>query len=170
MNRRTFLATALGTAGALPLAAQNYSDYTKDPRPDVPEGTWTAGGMNGPVFKGSPVVSGPAAEAIAILQPVRRLTTGHLEYAVEDGPWQRVDGGHAGLLPMSEHALKFRLPPLPPGKVVKYRVVARSAGWVKVRQFYHGEFKAGATQMSEERSFRTLDPGAAKTTFAVLKA
>ncbi len=32
MNRRTFLATTLGTAGALPLAAQNYSDYTKDPR------------------------------------------------------------------------------------------------------------------------------------------
>ena len=54
MNRRTFLATALGTAGALPLAAQNYSDYTIDPRPDVPEGTWTAGGMDGPVFKGKP--------------------------------------------------------------------------------------------------------------------
>ncbi|HWB04247.1 MAG TPA: metallophosphoesterase [Verrucomicrobiales bacterium] len=167
MKRRTFVASTLGVAGALPAAAQNYSDYTKDPRPDVPEGTWTAGGADGPVFRGSPVVSGPAAEAMVILQPVQRLATGHLEYAVEDGPWQRADGDEAGLMPMSEHVLKFRLPPLPPGKKVKYRTVARAAGWVKVRQFYHGEFKAGAAQVSPERSFRTLDPGAEKTTFAV---
>jgi acid phosphatase type 7 len=167
MNRRTFLATTIGSAGALPLAAQNYSDYTKDPRPDVPEGTWTAGGMDGPVFKGSPVVSGPAAGSVSILQPLQRMATGHLEYAIEDGEWQRADGGEAGLLPMSEHVLKFNLPVLPPGKVVKYRVVARSAGWVKVKQFYHGEFKPGETQISPERSFRTLDPMAETTTFAV---
>lgn len=166
MNRRTFLATA-AAGSALPLVAQNYSDYTRDPRPDVAEGSWTAGAPDGPVFKGSPVVSGPAAESIAILQPLQRLATGHLDYAVEDGPWQRVDGDEAGLMPMSEHVLKFRLPPLPAGKVVKYRVVARSAGWVKVRQFYHGEFKAGEIQVSPERSFRTLDPGAETTTFAV---
>ena len=166
MNRRTFLTTA-AVGSALPLVAQNYSDYTKDPRPDVAEGSWTAGAPDGPVFKGSPVVSGPAADAITILQPVQRLTTGHLEYAVEDGPWQRVDGDEDGLMPLSEHVLKFRLPPLPPGKSVKYRVVARSAGWVKVRQFYHGEFKAGEIQISTERRFRTLDPGADTTTFAV---
>ncbi len=167
MNRRTFFTTAAAGSAALPLVAQNYSDYTKDPRPDVAEGSWTAGAPDGPVFKGSPVVSGPAADAITILQPVQRLATGHLEYAVEDGPWQRVDGDEAGLMPMSEHVLKFRLPPLPPGKMVKHRVVARAAGWVKVRQFYHGEFKAGATQVSAERRFRTLDPDAATTTFAV---
>jgi len=166
MNRRTFLAAAAASS-ALPLVAQNYSDYTRDPRPDVAEGSWTAGAADGPVFKGSPVVSGPAADALAILQPVQRLATGHLEYSVENGPWQRVDGDEAGLMPMSEHVLKFRLPPLPPGKVVRYRVVARAAGWVKVRQFYHGEFKAGAQQVSEERSFRTLDPSAETTTFAV---
>jgi hypothetical protein len=166
MKRRTFFSTA-AAAGTLPAAAQNYSDYSKDPRPDVPEGTWTAGGADGPVFAGSPVVSGPAADAICILQPVQRLATGYLEFAVEDGPWQRADGGHAGLLPLSEHVMKFRLPPLPPGKRVKYRIVARAAGWVKVKQFHHGEFKAGAPQTSDERSFRTLDPAAEKTTFAV---
>ena len=99
MNRRRFLTTA-AVGSALPLVAQNYSDYTKDPRPEVAEGTWTAGAMDGPVFKGSPIVSGPAAEAIVILQPVQRLTTGHLEYAIEDGPWQRVDGDGAGLMPI----------------------------------------------------------------------
>ena len=167
MNRRTFLTTTIGSAGVLPLAAQNYSDYTKDPRPDVAEGTWTAGGMDGPVFKGSPVVSGPAADSTTILQPVQRMATGYLEYAVEGGSWERVDSAEDGLLPLSEHVLKFRLPLLPPGKVVRYRIVARSAGWVKVRHFYHGEFKPGETQISPERSFRSLNPAAESTTFAV---
>jgi len=168
MNRRRFLTAAtIGSAGALPLGAQNYSDYTRDPRPDVPEGSWTAGAADGPVFQGSPVVSGPAPGALTILQPLRRLATGYLEYAVEGGDWNRVDGGHAGLLPLSEHVMKFRLPPLPPGKAIHYRVVARAAGWVKVRQFYHGEFKAGEVQTGPERRFRTLDPSADTTTFAV---
>src|SRR5262245_24000622 len=80
MNRRAFL-TAAAVGSALPLVAQNYSDYTKDPRPDVAEGTLTAGSASGAVFKGSPVVSGPAPEAIAILQPLQRHATGHLEFA-----------------------------------------------------------------------------------------
>ena len=68
MKRRSFFAAATATAaaaGTLPASAQNYSDYTKDPRPDVPEGTWTAGGADGPVFAVNPVVSGPAADAFA---------------------------------------------------------------------------------------------------------
>lgn len=167
VKRRTFLASTALAPGALQIRAQNYSDYSKDPRPDVPEGAWTAGGPDGPVFLGSPVVSGPAAEALCILQPLRRLATGHLEYAVETGAWQRADADEAGLAPLSEHVLKFRLPPLPPGRLVRYRVVARAAGWVKVRQFYHGEFRAGDVQTGPERQFRTLDPGASTTTFAV---
>lgn len=168
MKRRTFLAsTALAHSSAFPLAGQNYSDYSKDPRPDVPEGAWTAGGADGPVFNGTPVVSGPAGDALAILQPVARLATGYLEFAVEDGAWQRVVDDAAGLVPLSEHVLKFRLPPLPPGQMVKYRVVARPAGWIKVRQFYHGEFKVGAPQTSPERQFRVLDPAADTTGFAI---
>jgi hypothetical protein len=167
MNRRAFLTTALGSAGTLPLLAQNYSDYTKDPRPDVAEGTYTAGSPDGPVYGGSPVVSGPAPDDLCILQPVQRLATGHLEYAVETGAFQRVAAASAGQLPLAEHVLKFRLPPLPPGQTVRYRITARALGWVKVRQFYHGELKAGAVQATKEYSFRTLDPGADRTTFAV---
>jgi hypothetical protein len=165
MNRRTFLATAVGSAGVLPLAAQNYSDYTKDPRPDVAEGTYTAGSTPGPVFAGSPVVSGP--EAITILQPLQRHATGYLEFAVENEPYQRVDAPHAGLQPLAEHVLKFQLPPLPPGKKVRYRLTARSVGWVKVKQFYHGEPKFGEPQVSPEYSFHTLDAAAHETTLAV---
>ncbi len=167
MNRRQFLAATALSSAAIPLPAQNYSDYTRDPRPDVGEGAWTAGGPDGPVFNGSPVVTGPAPETMCVLQPLQRMATGHLEYAVEDSPWRRVDGEEDGLAPLSEHVLKFRLPPLPAGKDVRYRVVARAAGWVKVRQFYHGEFKAGQPQVGAERRFRTLDASAPATTFAV---
>jgi acid phosphatase type 7 len=169
MNRRKFLAAATlaGSAGTLPLSAQNYSDYTRDPRPDVAEGTYTAGAADGPVFSGSPVVSGPGPEAITILQPLQRHATGHLEFAIENGPYQRVDAARAGLLPFAEHVLKFRLPPLPPGKTIRYRCVARTIGWVKVKQFYHGELKTGEPQTSPERSFRTLNPAADSTNFVV---
>ncbi|MCA9038421.1 MAG: metallophosphoesterase [Planctomycetaceae bacterium] len=173
VDRRRFLSNSIlaTSAGALvgkrSVTAQDYSDYSKDPRPDVAEGAWTAGGPDGPVFAGSAVVTGPAADEVCILQPVQRLATGYLEYAVEDGDWQRVDADDDGLAPLAEHVLKFRLPPLPPGKVIRHRVVARTAGWIKVRQFYHGEFKVGEPQTSEEFRFRTLDPTADQTTFAV---
>jgi len=166
MNRRTFLTTA-AVGSALPLMAQNYSDYTKDPRPDVAEGTYTAGSAPGPVLGGSPVLMGPGPEALAVLQPLQRHATGFLEFAVEDEPWRRVESGQQGLLPLAEHVFKFQLPPLPAGKTVRYRITGRAAGWVKVRQFYHGELKFGESQTSPEYSFRTLSPNAPTTTVAV---
>ena len=165
MNRRTFLTTAAVSSAGLPLVAQNYSDYSKDPRPDIAEGTYTAGSAPGPVLAGSPVVTGP--EAITILQPLQRLATGYLEFAIENEPYQRVDAPHAGLQPLAEHVLKFQLPPLPPGKNVRYRLTARPVGWVKVKQFYHGEVKFGEPAVSPEYSFRTLDTAASTTTVAV---
>ncbi len=166
MNRRSFL-TTVAAGSALPLVAQNYSDYTKDPRPDVAEGTFTAGSEPGAVFKGSLVVSGPAPEAITILQPLQRHAMGYLEFAVEDEPWRRVDAGQAGLLPLAGHVLKFQLPPLPPGRTVRYRITARTVGWVKVKQFYHGDVKFGEVQTTPEFRFRTLDAIASSTTIAV---
>lgn len=169
MDRRQFIAAtpvafAAGTAVAAP---QDYSDYSKDPRPDVPEGTCTAGSLDGEVFAGPPVVSGPGSDNVIILQPIKRTATGHLEYAVEDGDWNRVDALHAGMRPLSEHVLKFRLPKLPPGKRIRYRVVAHTIGWVKVRQFYHGEMRAGKPQTTDAREFRSLNPNADVTSFVV---
>jgi len=180
MKRRTFLATtgSLGIASVLstrtaPAAAPAPAGLTTLPRsagPEdapSPEGAFTAGSSNGPVFAGSPVVSGPAADAITILQPLQRHATGHLEFAIDDGTWQRVDAAAAGLLPLEEHVLKFRLPPLLPGREVRYRIHAHTVGWVQVREFVHGEVRVGEPQVSELRAFRTLDPAAAATTFAV---
>lgn len=177
MDRREFLAKSgfsagvvgagVLTTGAAALQAQDYSDYSKDPRPDVAEGSCTAGSLDGPIFVRPPMVAGPSGDAITILQPIERTATGYLEYAIEGGDWQRVDALQAGMKRLAEHVLKFRLPPLPPGKTIRYRTTATTIGWVKVRQFYHGEVKSGQPQTSEERSFRTLDPHADSTTFAV---
>lgn len=167
VNRRTFLTTAALASGTLPLSAQNYSDYSQDPRPDVAEGTFTAGSEPGPIFAGSPVVSGPGPEAMTILQPVQRSVCGHLEYALDGEASKVVEPEEAGMRPVSGHVLKVRLPPLPPGRTVRYRFKARSIGWVKVKQFYHGELRAGELQSGPEHHFRTLDPKAATTRFAV---
>lgn len=167
MNRRTFLSSAALGSATLPLAAQNYSDYSKDPRPEIAEGTYTAGSAHGPVFRDSPVVSGPAPEAITILQALQRHATGYLDFAVEDEPWHRVNAERAGMLPFAEHVLKFQLPPLPGGKSVRYRITARTVGWVKVKQFYHGDVKFGELQASPEYHFRTLDAAASSTNIAV---
>lgn len=169
MDRRQFIASgpaAIGV-GANAATAQDYSDYSKDPRPDVSEGTCTAGSLDGDVFAGPPVVSGPASNEATILQPLKRMATGHLEYAVEGGEWNRVEALHAGMRPLSEHVLKFRLPDLPPGKRIRYRIVAHTIGWVKIRQFYHGEMKAGTPKVTDTREFRALDPMAASTSFVV---
>lgn len=112
-------------------------------------------------------MSGPGAGSVFILQPLQRHATGYLEYAVENGAWKRVEALHAGMRPMSEHVLKFRLPALPPGKRIRYRVVAHTIGWVKVRQFYHGEMRAGKPKTSSDREFRSLSPDAESTSFAV---
>lgn len=167
MNRRTFLAASTTVAASGAITAQNYSDYSKDPRPDVKEGSLTAGSLEGPLFSGSPVVSGPSHEALTILHPLQRFATGYLEYCINDGPWRRIDGGQAGLLQLSENVLKFSLPPLPGGVEVRYRVVAHSVGWVKVKQFYHGELRSGKGQISAEYRFRTLSPDAETTSFVV---
>ena len=120
----------------------------------------------GPVFAGSPVVTGPAAMRS---QSFNRCSACHRLSRVRRGERAVSARGceQAGLLPLAEHVLKFRLPPLPPGKTVRYRFTARTVGWVKVRQFYHGELKAGEPQTSRNTRFRTLDTAADTTTFAV---
>lgn len=161
MDRRTFLSAA----GCLPAASLIASANAEDTAEQ--EAEYTAGSGPGPVFAGRPVVSGPAADAITILQPLARHATGYLEFAVENGDWQRVDAAAAGLLPLEEFVLKFRLPPLPPGKRVRYRVSARSIGWVRVREFKIGKIVPGEIQSGPEHVFRTLDPAAAETKFVI---
>ena len=162
MNRRSFLATA----GAASLGSTIALDAADAPAPVVAP-PFTAGSGPGPVFGGSPMVTGPAADALVILQPLQRHATGYLEFALDGEKFQRVDAAAAGLLPFEQYVLKFRLPPLPPRREVRYRITARSIGWVQVRQFVIGKITPGEPETGPERRFRTLDPGAATTSFVV---
>ena len=163
MNRRHFISTS-GSLSLASLVTAPAAEPQTTP-PAAPQ--FTAGSGPGPVFAGSPVVTGPAPDAITILQPLQRHATGYLEYAVGDAPFERVNAGAAGLLPFEQYVLKFRLPPLPPGKDVRYRITARSIGWVQVRQFVYGQIIPGELETGPERTFRTLDPGAESTRFVV---
>ncbi len=163
LDRRAFLTASAGSLAA----AGTASAQDAETEAEVPEGAFTAGSDDGPAFAGPPAVSGPSPESMVVLQPVSRFATGYLEYSVDGGAFRRAEAAPAGLRPFEEHVLKFELPPLPPGKEIAYRTVAHSVGWTRVRQFYHGQVAAGAPQTSETRTFRTLDPGAAATRFAV---
>lgn len=162
MDRRTFLSAA----GALPIVGV-VSGVGALAEEEKAVNKFTAGSEPGPVFAGSPVVCGPAADAITILHPVARHATGWLEYAVEDEPFQRVDALTNGLMPLDPHVLKFNLPALPAGKTIRYRITARSVGWVQVREFYHGQIIPGDPQSTPGYSFRTLSPAADETQFVV---
>jgi predicted phosphodiesterase len=164
MDRRTFLSAA----GALPIAGLVSSAVADDTfQPTRSDATFTAGSGPGPIFIGSPVICGPAADAITILQPISRHATGWLEYAVENGPFQRVDNLAGGLMPLESHVLKFRLPFLPAGKKIRYRITARTIGWVQVREFYHGQVMPGEPQTTPEYSFKTISARAEETRFVV---
>ena len=131
MDRRTFLA-ATGSLSLVPILTGRAAEPDAANPLDAAEGSFTAGSGPGPVFAGSPVVSGPAPDSLTILQPLQRHATGYLEYKVDDEPWLRVDAAAAGLLPLEQYALKFRLPPLPAGRAVSYRIRAHTVGWVRV--------------------------------------
>jgi len=114
------------------------------------------------VFYGAPVVSGPAADSITILQAVNGPASGYVEWAVGEEPFQRASGEVAGLLPYDEHVLKFVLPSLPAGKEIRYRVVARK---IHFKTDYN--IQQGEPIVSETFRFRTLNPAAHETRFVV---
>lgn len=115
-----------------------------------------------PLLRGAPVLSGPAAESLTILQAVGRPATGFVEIQEANGAWRRVDDESAGLLPYVSHVLKFRLPPLRPGASVRYRVTVTAIDFKNAYKIERGE-----TVRSDEYEFRTLDPTADETRFVV---
>lgn len=150
MQRRTFLSTTLATGLGISAGMASRTALAEQAPPE-------AG-----LFCGSPVVSGPAADALCILQPVRGPASGFLEVAVGDGPFERIDAEMAGLLPLEQYALKFRLPPLPAAQTIRYRVTARTIDFQTAYKIVQGE-----PQVSDICTFRTLDPAAPTTHFVI---
>ncbi|QDT54263.1 Calcineurin-like phosphoesterase [Caulifigura coniformis] len=152
MERRDFLTSSLATGAAalLPsqvMSAEAVSSRAQDGRP---------------LLTGSPVLSGPAADSLTILQPVSGPATGFVELSVNGEPFQRIDAESDGLLPYAAHVLKFRLPELPAGTDVKYRVSVTPVDFQTAYKIQRGE-----AVLSPTETFRTLDPAAKETRFAI---
>ncbi len=77
-------------------------------------------------------------------------------------PFRRINAEEDGLLTLHPHVLKFRLPPLPAGQGVRYRVTATP---VDFRNAYR--IVRGASESTGEFQFQTLNPAAEETRFVV---
>lgn len=152
MQRRDFLTSSvtglcLASAETVVAAAQEGARRTAGPES---------------VFFGHPVVSGPSADALVILQGVNGPASGFVELAVGDGPFERVDAESAGLLPYDANVLKFRLPALPQNQSIRYRVTARR---IEFKTDYN--IQQGPVESTPVYTVPTLDTQAARTKFVV---
>lgn len=105
---------------------------------------------------GPPVAMAPRSDGIEILWRVHDLSRGFVEYGPtpELGMTQRDDGW--GLRPAGNESIRVRLDGLKPGTTYHYRTVTESM-----------DRKITARSTSPIQTFRTLDPGAGSTRFAV---
>lgn len=152
MERRTFLRDALGST--LAMSALGPASTTAAEEEVAAKGE--------PLLQGAPVVTGPAAESLTILQAVRRPATGYVELQRPGDSWQRIDAESSGLLPYDHHVLKFRLPSLSAGQEIQYRVTAIPVDFQNAYKILRSE-----ATVSETRRVRTLDPNAAETKFVI---
>jgi len=153
MERRAFLRETLSISAATSALTLAQAAEAEE-KPIPAEG--------GSLLQGSPVLTGPAAGSLAILQAVRAPATGYAEIQLPGESWRRIDTESAGLLPYDRHVLKFRLPPLPAGQEVRYRVTAIPVDFKNAYKILTGE-----AVVSAEQTFRTLDPAADETRFIV---
>lgn len=160
MQRRTFLGTGLLSVAAGQAWAQTAPKPEDSPRKAI---ATEAQVPPPPLLVGSPVIAGPAADSLTVLQAVSGPASGYLEYQLNGAEdWRRVDGESAGLLPLDDRVLKFRMPPLPTGAHVTYRVTAAPIAFRNAYNIARGE----AVQ-SAAHTIRTIDPAAAETKFVV---
>jgi len=151
MQRRHFLSRSIATGvslSAMPAVVQAAAEAGAGPAPSI--------------LAGSPVVSGPDPRSLVVLQPVSGPATGFVELSVNNEPFRRIDAESDGLLPYAAHVLKFRLPELPAGTEVKYRVSVAPIQFQNAYKIQRGEAVPSSTE-----GFRTLDPAAKETRFAI---
>ena len=100
------------------------------------------------------VLMAPRRDGIEAVWAVSRLSRGRLEWESTDGSSGIVASDRFGFVPQGHPVLRVRLDGLTPGRSYRVRAVTVAA-------------EDGETEMSPWKSFRTLDPTASETTFAV---
>jgi len=140
MNRRGFLGkTTSGTlAGTTALASAQ-------PPPAVP---------SQPLVKTPAAIMAPRSDGVDVVWAVSRLAQGKIEWQDERGGSGTAASDRFGLVPQGDQILRVRLEGLPPGQTGQLRAVTTAAD--------NGERVTGPW-----KTFRTLDPGAATTRFAI---
>lgn len=148
IERRTFLARLAATAVgglALPNGAVGAQ----------PTGATGGGGADGPLLLTPAMAWAPRADGIEIVWAVSRLARGRGEFRVPGGPVDTAAADDYGFVPQSANVMRVRVDGLAPGTTYEWRAVVEAID---------GE---GSREETPWKSFRTLDPAAAGTTFCV---
>ena len=141
MNRRSFLGSL--SAGAL-------------------AGTWLGGESRAaeptqvevPLVKTPLSLMAPRADGVDAIWAVTELSLGRLEWKSDDGSEGQAAVDAFGFVPQGSKLLRVRVSGLKPGTQYRVRSVTTAA-------------KDGRTEMSEWKSFRTLNPAGDSTQFVV---
>lgn len=100
------------------------------------------------------VLMAPRSDGLEAVWAVSRLSRGWLEWESTDGSSGRVKSDRFGFVPQGHKVLRVRMDGLTPGRSYRVRSVTVAV-------------EDGETETSPWKSFRTLDPAASETTFAV---
>ena len=139
MERRSFL--HISAAGSILGASATHAQKPQDEKAKLP---------------GIPVAMAPRPDGIEIIWRTHQLARGMVEFGPtpELGSTKRDDGW--GLRPTGSESIRVRLDGLQPGTTYHYRTVTESM-----------DKKDASRSVSAIRTFRTLDPAASATRFAV---
>ncbi len=140
MNRRRFIGqVAGGTIGA--------ALVTGSSRAEVPA-------ASGSLTRTPMVLMAPRADGIEAVWGVTTLCRGRIEWESNDGTRGVASTDAFGFVPQGDKVLRVRLSGLKPGRTYRVRAVTLAA-------------EGTATETTEWKSFRTLDPTASSTSFVV---
>jgi predicted phosphodiesterase len=146
MQRRHFLETL--AAGAVAGTAGTLGSASAKPTPAVPL-------LPGPLLKTPAVMMAPRSDGLEVVWAVGRLARGWVEWKGPDGTSGKAAETSFGFVPQGERVMRVRLDRLKPGTEYQLRAVAEAGDGTPARE--EGPW----------RTFRTLDPKAATTQFAV---
>ena len=146
MQRRRFLESLAG--GVVAGTTGAFGTAGAKPVPVVPL-------LPGPLLKTPAVLMAPRSDGLEVVWAVARLARGWVEWQGPDGSSGRVAADAFGFVPQGEQVIRVRLAGLKPGTDYRLRAVAEAGDGTPAKE--EGPWK----------KFRTLDPQAATTRFAV---
>lgn len=152
MNRRIFLGQlaggAIGTA-LVPGAALAQPDA-------IPAATTAPGSAPTPghLMRTPLVLMAPRPDGLEAVWAVNELCRGRLEWRSEDGAHGEAHTDPFGFVPQGRRILRVRVTGLTPGRAYRVRTIVSATD-------------RDATETTPWKSFRTLDPAAAETSFVV---